>query len=121
MRNLLLCTAAVAALAWNAQALAQPSKPGAVNPPRAGTGTAANATATASGLSVGLTVKDSSGATVGRLAGLKTDASGKQMATIRMGADDVVVEADKLTAEDGAATVSLTQAELKSMTKRPKY
>lgn len=118
MRNLLLCTAAVAALAWNAQALAQP---GAVNPPRAGTGTAANTTATASGLTVGLTVKDSSGATVGRLADLKADASGKQMATIRMGADDVVVEADKLTAEDGGATVSLTQAELKSMAKKPKY
>jgi hypothetical protein len=120
MRNTLLCTAAVAVLAWSAPALAQSPQSGAVNPPKASTGAAANTTATASGLSVGLMVKDSAGAKVGKLTHLTTDAAGKQMATISMGAHDVVVEADKLTAKDGVATVSMTQAELKSMTKKPK-
>jgi hypothetical protein len=45
--------------------LALSSQPGAVNPPKAGTGAAANTAANASGLAVGLTVKDSAGATIG--------------------------------------------------------
>ena len=119
MRKLILSTVALAAVAGSASALAQPPASGAVNPPAATTGLPANTTATTSGLKVGLSVKDAAGATVGKLTDLKTDASGKLMATITMGADTVAVEADKLTAKDGAATVSLTQAELKDMAKKP--
>jgi hypothetical protein len=120
MRNILLCTAAIATMAWSGQAVAQVSKPGAVNPPTAATGSAANTTASASGLSVGLSVKDSSGATIGKLTDLKTDASGKEMATIRMGANDVSVGADRLKVKNGAAVVNATKSELKSMAKKPK-
>lgn len=120
MRNVFLCTAAIAAMAWSPQALAQVAKPGAVNPPAASTGLAANATAKVSQLTVGLAVKDSTGATVGKLTDLKTDASGKQMATIRMGANDVSIGADRLKVKDGAAVADATKAELKTMAKKPK-
>lgn len=49
----------------------------------------------------------------------KTDANGRRWATIRMGADDVTVEADKLTAKDGAAMVNMTQAQLNGLAKKP--
>jgi hypothetical protein len=120
MRKLVLCSIAVAAVAWSAPAAAQTPKPGTVNPPAADTGSTANTTATAGGLAVGLSVKDSTGATVGKLTSLKTDATGKRMATISMGGDTVSVDADKLRAKDGAATVSLTQAQLKAMAKKPR-
>jgi hypothetical protein len=118
MRKLVLCTLTAAAMAWSAPALAQAGST-AVNPPAA-TGSTTNTTATAGGLKVGLSVKDSAGASVGTLTALETDASGKRWATIRTGADDVSVEADKLMAKDGAATVNMTQAQLKSMAKKPK-
>jgi hypothetical protein len=119
MRKLVLCSLTAAAMAWGAPALAQGSGSTAVNPPAA-TGSPANTTAMAGDLKTGLSVKDSTGASVGTLTSLKTDASGKRWATIRIGADDVSVEADKLTAKDGAATVNMTQAQLKSMAKKPK-
>ena len=117
MRNLLLGSLSIAVLAWSGHALAYDAQP--VNPPAA-TGAPADTTAMAGDLKVGLSVKDSAGVTVGRLTELKRDAAGKRMATISMGADTVTVEADKLTAKEGAATVSLTQAELKSMAKKPR-
>lgn len=119
MRKLALCTLTAVAAAWGAQALAQSSGSTAVNPPAA-TGSTTNTTATAGDLKTGLSVKDSAGASVGTLTGLKTDASGKRWATIRIGSDDVSIEADKLTAKDGAATVNMTQAELKGLAKKPK-
>ena len=118
MRKLAVCTLTAAAMAWGGQALAQAGST-AANPPAA-TGVTTNTTAMAGGLKVGLSVKDSAGAAVGTLTDLKTDASGKRWATIRMGTDDVSVEADKLTAMDGAATVNMTQAQLKGMVKKPK-
>jgi hypothetical protein len=120
MRNVFLCTAAVAAMAWSAQALAQAPQSGAVNPPKASTGSAANTTAMASALTVGLTVKDSTGATVGKLIALKTDASGKEMATIHMGTHDVSIGADRLKVKDGAAVADATKTELQTMAKKPK-
>lgn len=119
MRKLVLCTLTAAATAWSAPALAQTPGAAAVNPPAA-TGATTNTTAMAGDLKTGLAVKDSAGVSVGTLTDLKTDASGKRWATIRMGADDVSVEADKLTAKDGAASVSMTQAQLKGLAKKPK-
>ena len=120
MRNVFLCTTAIAAIAWSALGSAQAGQPGAVNPPAASTGSASNATAKVSQLSIGLSVKDSTGATVGKLTDLKTDASGKQMATIRMGAHDVSIGADRLKVKDGAAVADATKTELQSMAKKPK-
>jgi hypothetical protein len=117
MRNVLLCAAFAVAAVGSTQALA--AQPGAVNPPVASTGSATDTTAT-SGLKVGLSVKDSTGATIGHLTELKADATGKKMATIHMGADNVSIEADRLTVKDGAATVNATKAELQGMAKKPK-
>ena len=118
MRKLMICTLSMAGMAWSAAALAQTGKT-AVNPPAA-TGATSDTTTTSGGLKAGLSVKDSAGVAVGTLSELKTDASGKRWATIRVGADDVSVEADKVKAKDGAATVDMTQAQLKGLVKKPK-
>lgn len=78
-------------------------------------GAGADASATASGLAVGATVKDNTGASIGTVTDLKADATGKQVATIKMGADSFAVETDKLAIADGSATINATQAELKAM------
>ncbi|MEO8113011.1 MAG: hypothetical protein ABI655_01430 [Phenylobacterium sp.] len=85
----------------------------------AAVGANANASATASVISVGLAVKDNTGVTVGQVTGLKTDASGKQLATIKMGADSFTVEISKLALGEEAATINATQAQLKAMLKKP--
>ena len=58
MRNLLLGSLSIAALAWSGHALAYDAQP--VNPPAA-TGAPADTTAMAGDLKVGLSVKDSAG------------------------------------------------------------
>ena len=84
--------------------------------PTAATGAAANTNATAGAptqaLSSGMTVKDNTGASIGQVAKLDTDASGKTMATIKMGADSFQVPAANLATANGAATINLTQAQI---------
>jgi hypothetical protein len=92
---------------------AGPSKAPA-NPPAA-TGPGANSSATVSGLSVGMPVKDNTGATIGEIASLGADASGAQTAVIKMGADQFQVQTDKLGASAGVATINLTQAQIATM------
>ncbi len=75
----------------------------------------ADASATAATLAVGATVKDKTGASIGEVTALKPDPGGKQVATIKMGADSFAVETDKLAIADGSATINATQAELKAM------
>lgn len=75
----------------------------------------ADASATAATLAVGATVKDNTGASIGTVTDVKPDAAGKQVATIKMGADTFAVETDKLAIADGSATINATQAELKAM------
>jgi hypothetical protein len=84
----------------------------------AGTGSAANASATASTLAVGLSVKDNTGATIGQITQLKPDAGGKQVATIKMGAETFAVDGANLAVQDGAAVVNASQAELQAMIKK---
>lgn len=84
----------------------------------ASTGAAADASAATSALAVGLTVKDNTGAAIGQITQLKPDASGKQVATIKMGADTFAVDGANLAVQDGAAVVNATQAELQSMIKK---
>jgi hypothetical protein len=79
------------------------------------TGAAADASATASALAVGLAVKDNTGATIGSITSLKPEASGKQTATIKMGADTFAVDSASLAVQGDAAVINASQAELKSM------
>jgi uncharacterized Zn-binding protein involved in type VI secretion len=63
-------------------------------------------------------VKDNTGATIGQITQLKPDASGKQVATIKMGSDTFAVDGANLAVQDGAATINATQAELQGMIKK---
>jgi hypothetical protein len=90
----------------------------AAPPATASTGAAADASAASATLAVGLTVKDNTGAAIGQITQLKPDASGKQVATIKMGADTFAVDGSNLAVQDGAAVVNATQAELQSMIKK---
>ena len=98
-------------------AQSSPSSPA----PAAGASVGASANTSASAavnLSTGMSVKDSTGAIIGEVTDLKTDASGKKVATIKMGADTFAVETGRLGVQDGAATVNATQAELEAMLKK---
>jgi hypothetical protein len=147
MSQFLLCMTAAVTLSLGGQALARqaartPSSPPAtaqtppVNPPAntalpsaspPASSPAASADASSSpasatapaNLTVGLTVKDNTGATIGQIADLKADAGGKQMATIKMGTDTFTVAASSLAVQDGAATINLTQQQIKGMIRKP--
>ena len=79
------------------------------------TGSAADTSAT---IAAGLAVKDNTGATIGEITQVKPDASGKQTATIKMGADSFAVDASALVVQNGAAVINSTQAELQGMIKK---
>jgi hypothetical protein len=83
--------------------------------PDPSTSSAAPATAAGGAVTAGLPVKDKNGATIGSVADVKTDASGKKVATIRMGADSFAVDTSALVVDNGAAVINATQAEIKSM------
>jgi hypothetical protein len=84
--------------------------------PAASTGAAANTSANTPAptqpLAAGMTVKDNTGASIGQIAKLGADSSGKTMATIKMGADTFQAPAEVLAVADGAATINLTKAEI---------
>lgn len=95
-----------------------PATSPAAPPATAGVGSASDASAAASTLAVGLSVKDNTGATIGQITQLKPDAGGKQVATIKMGAETFAVDGANLAVQDGAAVVNASQAELQSMIKK---
>lgn len=122
--NRLLASAAAAAVALcAAPALAQaPASPApdqtatpAKDPPGAASAAAAGADAS---VTTGMTVKDNTGAAIGQVADVKTEASGKQTATIRMGADSFSVDTSRLAVQDGEATVNATAAQIRQMLKK---
>jgi len=96
-----------------------PSEPAAAAAPAAATGAAANANATAAAVTPGLTVKDNTGAAIGQITAVAPDASGAQMATIKMGADSFSVAASSLAVDNGAAVINLTGAQLHDMIHKP--
>lgn len=122
MRSILTFGAAALALAiTSAPAMAQgaaqsdeASAPTTEASPSATSASGTDASATAP-LAVGATVKDKTGASIGQVTALKPDPGGKQVATIKMGADTFAVETDKLAIAEGSATINATQAELKAM------
>ncbi|KRB39880.1 MAG: hypothetical protein V4514_09245 [Pseudomonadota bacterium] len=120
MRSLLTFGAAALALAITsapalAQSSAQPAPPADEASPAASSPSGSDASATAASLAVGATVKDKTGTSIGEVTAVKPDPNGKQVATIKMGADTFAVETDKLAVADGSATINATQAELKAM------
>ncbi|MDO9431220.1 MAG: hypothetical protein Q7T84_07945 [Phenylobacterium sp.] len=122
MRSILTFGAAALALAiTSAPAMAQgaaqsdeATSPAAEGSPAASSPSGTDASATAP-LTVGATVKDKTGASIGQVTAVKPDPGGKQVATIKMGTDTFAVETDKLAIADGSATINATQAELKAM------
>jgi hypothetical protein len=83
-------------------------------------GSAADTSATASAaaaasLSVGEPVKDNTGATIGAISSLNTNASGQQMAVIKMGNDTFQVAGDRLGVTKDSATINMSQAQITTM------
>jgi hypothetical protein len=86
----------------------------------AATAPATGAVAGAAAITAGLPVKDKTGAAIGQVTDVKADASGKQVATIKMGADTFAVDTSSLAVDNGAATINATQAEIKAMLPKKK-
>jgi hypothetical protein len=128
MRSFVKLGAAVLALSIAAPALAQTTEPAGqtappasspADPATAGAATAPGATTPAAApVAVGQPVKDNTGATIGEVAEVKPDASGKQMATIKMGANTFAVDTANLAVRDGATLINATQAEILAMLKK---
>jgi hypothetical protein len=65
-----------------------------------------------------MTVKDSSGAEIGKVTDVKTGADGKKTATIKMGADTFAVDTASLAVSGDAATVNASKDEIQKMLKK---
>ncbi|HWF75850.1 MAG TPA: hypothetical protein VN694_01615 [Caulobacteraceae bacterium] len=110
----LIAGSALAAPADSSQA----ASAGKSAPPSAKTATGADASATAGGFAVGMPVKDNTGATIGSIASLGSDAGGNQTAVIKMGADQFQLQTSKLNQTGGAAVINLTQAQITAILHR---
>jgi len=114
VRLKLISAAAVLSLAAGAPALAQSAAPSA---PAAGSPASTQApaeTPAAGALSVGLPVKDKTGAVIGQITDLKPGAGGQQ-ATVKMGDQSFAIGAQSFVVMNGAAVINATQAQLKAM------
>jgi hypothetical protein len=65
-----------------------------------------------------MTLKDKTGVAVGQITDVKPDASGAQMATVKMGSASFTVATAVLSVQNGAATVNMTQAELQAQVQK---
>jgi len=87
----------------------------------AATGVQSNTNATTTSLSMGMTVKDNTGAAIGKISKLGADSSGASVATIKMAGGSFQAPAASLAVQDGAATINLTKAEIDAQIKgKPK-
>jgi hypothetical protein len=84
----------------------------------ADTSTAATSSSAGAALSVGLSVKDKTGTTIGQITEVKPDAAGKQVATVKMGTQTFAVDGSSLAVQNGSAVINATQAELQDMIKK---
>jgi ABC-type transporter Mla subunit MlaD len=121
MRSIITLGAAALALAVALPAAAQSTSPAdssmgstAASPASPDSSMGAS-TATAAKVAVGQPVKDSAGVTIGQVSQVKPDASGKEVATIKMGAESFAVDTSALAVDNGTALINATQAEIKSM------
>ncbi|WP_165186757.1 hypothetical protein [Caulobacter soli] len=110
MRSLLTFAAAALALATAAPALAQTAAP--AQDPAAAT---APAPAAAAPVTAGQPVKDNTGATIGSVAEVKPDATGKAIATIKMDDKTFAVDVANLAVRDGATLINASKAEIEGM------
>ena len=76
------------------------------------------AASAAASVTVGLPVKDNTGATIGKVTQVKPDASGKQTAVIAMGADTFAVDTAALAVQNGSAVINASQADIQGMIKK---
>jgi len=93
------------------------STPPASSSSSAATGAQANTNATTASLSMGMAVKDNTGATIGTISKLGADSSGASVATIKMADGSFQAPATALAVQDGAATINLTKAEIDAQIK----
>ena len=111
MRSILTIGAAAFALALAAPALAQTTAPAApAQDPAASTPAPA-----AAPVAAGQPVKDNTGAVIGAVAEVKPDATGKTMATIKMGGKTFAVDVANLAVRDGATLINASKAEIEAM------
>jgi hypothetical protein len=82
---------------------------------QAKTGTKADTNATTASLKSGMTVKDSTGATIGKIAKLDTDT-----ATIKMSSGTFTAPTSTLAVEGKAATINMTKADIEAQVKASK-
>jgi len=120
MRSTITFGAAALALALALPAAAQTSSAAmASDPPSSAPSASTSAAPSASAtVTAGLAVKDKTGATIGTVKEVKPDASGKNVATIQMGADTFAVDTSALAVDNGAAVINASQAEIKGMMKK---
>jgi hypothetical protein len=76
------------------------------------TGTKADTNAITASLKSGMTVKDSTGATIGKISKLAKDS-----ATIKMSSGSFSAPTSSLTVENGAATINMTKADIDAQVK----
>ena len=77
-------------------------------------GAAPSPAAAAASVTAGLPVKDKDGKPIGKVTDVKTQANGKTVAMIKMGADSFGVDASALAVDNGAATLNFSKSELDS-------
>ena len=116
MRSFLTLGAATIALAFAAPALAQTTAPAApAQDPAAAAATTPAPAAAAAPVTAGQPVKDNTGATIGTVAEVKPDASGKTMAAIKMDDKTFAVDVANLAVRDGATLINASKAEIEGM------
>jgi hypothetical protein len=93
-----------------------PSAQGSGAPASATAAGAAAAPATPPSYTVGESVKDNTGASIGTITGL-SGSGANQMATIKMGDQSFQVQASRLGSADGAAEINMTKAQIAAMLK----
>ena len=103
--------AALLAIPTIAMAQAPGSSQESATPPAAPSAEAAATPAVAT-VTAGMPVVDKDGKPIGKVAKIETDASGKAMATIKMGADSFAVNTSALAMDNGAAKLNFTKAQL---------
>jgi hypothetical protein len=121
--------AAFCALPLVGNAQTRSSAPTAASPPAASsesappagssaaTGAQANTNATTTSLAMGMTVKDNTGAAIGKITKLGADSSGASVATITMANGAFQAPGAALAVQDGAATINLTKAQIDAQIK----
>jgi hypothetical protein len=72
----------------------------------------AAAAPTAASATVGMSVRDNTGATIGQITALDPGSTGKTMATVKMGSQTFAVDASALAVQNGAATINETRADI---------